>query len=204
MSARGRPLIPDMSTALYDLATLKAMMTDFNDFVRSDTVFWQLSDSGPFLKRYPKFTVAGLLFCRHKLAVFRGTLSAEKQVELQQVQTEVDQSLSSWHSNVERKALREIGGRLHSWEWYLSDCREDPGDCAAHYATEVYARVYIHFLLRLLSGLPETDGARAQVGVADTELRTVFHPGAFIWEANMGAAFPSVEYWFLYGRPGSP
>jgi hypothetical protein len=193
-----------MSTALYDLATLKAMMTDFNDFVRSDTVFWQLSDSGPFLKRYPKFTVAGLLFCRHKLAVFRGTLSAEKQVELQQVQTEVDQSLSSWHSNVERKALREIGGRLHSWEWYLSDCREDPGDCAAHYATEVYARVYIHFLLRLLSGLPETDGARAQVGVADTELRTVFHPGAFIWEANMGAAFPSVEYWFLYGRPGSP
>ena len=193
-----------MSTALHDFATLKAMATDFNDFVRSDTVFWQLSDSGPFLKRYPKFTVAGLLFCRHKLAVFRGTLPAEKQAELQQVQTEVDQSLSSWRSNVERKALREIGGRLHSWEWYLSDCREDPGDCAAHYATEVCARVYIHFLLRLLSELHEADGARAQVGAADAELRTVFRPGAFVWEANLGAAFPSEEYWFLYGRPGRP
>ncbi|MDP7260285.1 MAG: hypothetical protein QF376_05340, partial [Anaerolineales bacterium] len=182
----------------------KAMATDFNDFVRSDTVFWQLTDSGPFLKRYPKFTLAGLLLCQHKLAVFRGTLSAEKQAELQQVQAEIDQWLSSWRSNVERKALREIGGRLHSWEWYLSDCRVDPGDCAAHYATEVYARVYIHFLVRLLSELPEVDGARAQVGAADAELRTVFRPGAFVWEANLGAAFSSEEYWFLYGRPGRP
>ena len=193
-----------MSDLLHDLATLRVMAADFNDFVHSDTVFWQLSDAGPFRKRFPKLTIAGLLFCQHKLTVFGETLTAEKEAELRQVQTQVGHSLSKWRANVERKALREIGGRLHSWEWYLSDCREDPGDCAAHYATEVYARVYIHFLLRLLSDQSEANGARAQVGAADAELRTVFHLGAFVWEANLSAALPSEEYWFLYGRPGSP
>ena len=177
---------------------------DFNDFVRSDTVFWQLSDAGPFRKRFPKLTVAGLLFCRHKLAVFRGTLQGEKQAELQQVQTGVDRSLSSWRSNVERKALHEIGGRLHSWEWYLSNCREDPDDCAADYTTEVYARVYIHFLLQLLSELPAAESARAQLDVADAELRSVLRPGPFVWEGDLIAAFPREEYWFLHGRPSSP
>lgn len=193
-----------MSDLRHDLATFRAMATDFNDFVRSETVFWQLSDSGPFRKRFPKLTVAGLLFYQHRLAVFRGTLPAGKQVELQQVQTEVDRSLSNWHSNVERKALREIGGRVRSWEWYLSECRDDPDDCAAHYPTEVYNRVYIHFLLQLLRELPATNSVRAQVGAADAELRAVFRPGAFVWEADWIAAFPNEEYWFLYGWPGSP
>lgn len=192
-----------MSDLLHDLATLRVMATDFSDFVHSDTVFWQLSDAGPFRKRFPKLTVAGLLFCQHKLAVLRDTLLPENQIELQQLQAEVDQSLSSWRSNMEQKALREIGGRLHSWEWYLSDCSEDPGDCAAEYATEVYARVYIHLLLQLLSELPAAKTARAQASVADADLRAVFRPGAFVWESDLSAAFPSEEYWFLYGRPGA-
>ena len=191
----------NMSDLLHDLATFRAMATDFNDFVCSETVFWQLSDSGPFRKRFHKLTVAGLLFYQHRLAIFRGTLPDEKQAELQQVQAEVDRSLLNWRSNVERKALREIAGRVHSWEWYTSDCREDPDDCAGHYSTEVYNRVYIHFLIQLLSDLP--DSVRVQVGAADAELRAVFHPGAFIWEADWIPAFPSEEYWFLYGWPGS-
>ena len=191
-----------MSDLLHDLATLRSMVTDFNDFVRSDTVFWQLSDAGPFRKRFPKLTIAGLLFCQHKLTVFQEKIPTEKQAELQQMQTQVDRYLYSWHANVERKALREIGGRLHSWEWYISDCREDSGDCATHYATEVYTRVYIHFLLQLFSELPAADTARAQVEAADAELRTVFHPGSFVWEYALSTAFPTEEYWFLYGRPG--
>ncbi len=193
-----------MSDVLHDLATLRAMATDFNDFVQSDTVFWQLSDAGPFRKRFPKLTIAGILFCQHNLTIFGEMLPTEKQAELQQTQIEVDHSLISWKSNVERKAVREIGGRLHSWEWYLSDCREDPGECASHYTAEVYARVYIHFLLQLLVELPAADSARVQVGAADTKLRTVFRPGTFVWAAELSAAFPSEDYWFLYGRPESP
>ena len=190
-----------MSDLLHELATLRAMATDFNDFVHSDTVFWQLSDAGPFQKRFPKLTIAGLLFCQHKLAVFGKTLTAEKEAELRQVQTQVGHSLSKWRANVERKALREIRGRLHSWRWYLSDCREHADDCTAHYVTEVFGRVYIHFLLQPLRKIPEAHSARVQVGAADAELRAVFRPGVFVWEAKLGAAFPSEEYWYMYGRP---
>jgi len=191
-----------MSDLLHDLATLHVMAADFNDFVHSDTVFWQLSDAGPFRKRFPKLTVGGLLFCQHKLALLQDTLPPENQIELHRLQAQLDQSLSGWRSNMEQKALREIGGRLHSWKWYLSDCREDPSDCTAEYATEVYARVYIHLLLQLLSKLPAAKHARAQTSAADADLRAVFSPGTFVLESELSAAFPSEEYWFLYGRPG--
>ncbi|MDP6792997.1 MAG: hypothetical protein QF660_02970 [Anaerolineales bacterium] len=190
-----------MSDLLHDLATLRAMAADFNDFVHSDTVFWQLSDAGPFRKRFPKLTVGGLLFCQHKLVLLQDTLPPENQIKLHQLQAQLEQYLSGWRSNVEQKALREIGGRLHSWKWYLSDCREDPSDCTAEYATEVYARVYIHLLLQLLSKLPAAKHARDQTSAADADLRGVFSHGAFVWESKLSAAFPSEEYWFLYGHP---
>ena len=191
-----------MSDMMYDLATLIAMARDLKYFFRSDIVFWQLSDAGPFQKRFPKLTVAGLLFCQHKRSVLQGTLPPEKQPELEQVQTQVRRSLSIWYSNVERKAVLEIGGRLHSWEWYLSDCSEDPRDCSEHYTTEVYARVYIHFLLQLLGNKTISERARAKVDGADAKLRAVFVAGAFVWDSDLRAAFPSKEYWFLYGQPG--
>lgn len=193
-----------MSDLLHELATLRAMVKDFNDFVRSDTVFWQLSDSGPFLKRFPRLTIAGILFCQHKLAVLNERIPAENQEELQYILTQFDQSICNWRTNVERKALREIGGRLHSWKWYLSDCREDSGDCTVYYATEVYSRVYIHFLLKTLRNLSAANTARAQAEGADSELRTVFHTGTFVWDHDLSDAFPPEEYWFLYGRPGYP
>ena len=191
-----------MSDLMYDLATLAAMAKDLKDFFQSDIVFWQLSDAGPFRKRFPKLTVAGLLFCQHKLSLLQDKIPPEKQTELDQVQTQVKGLLSIWHSNMERKAELEIDGRLHSWEWYLSDCNEDPQDCSEHYTTEVYARVYIHLLLRRFGNQTIAKRVRARVNAADTKLRTVFLAGKFVWEYDLKAAFPSQEYWFLYGRPG--
>ena len=127
-----------MYDVLHDIAILRSILNDFVPFIRSDIVFWQLSDAGPFLNRYPKLTIAGILFCRDKLTTVECQLDHEIQEEKNKLIVSLSEHLSKWHANVKRKTLIEILGRLHSWEMYIAECIEDASACSQHYLEEVY------------------------------------------------------------------
>ena len=185
----------------HDIAILRSILNDFVPFIQSDVVFWQLSDSGPFLNRYPKLTVAGTLFCKHKLETVDGQLDHKIQKEKRKLILCLNEHLSKWHANVKRKTYVEILGRLRSWEMYIVECLEDANDCSQHYLEEVYGRVYIQLLLDVLDKTKETHTILARINKCDTNLYRVFRKGSFLWDSSLQVAFPVTNQWYLYGRP---
>lgn len=181
----------------HDLAALRAMLSEFEPFVMSDEVFWELSDRGPALNRYPKLTLGGLLLLVQRLQHPAAPPTAAP------VLAEQAALFDRWRSNIQRKAQRELANRLNAWQWFLTDCADQPRPCHDYYPTEVYARTYITFLLNLLTPLdtPEITRLREQVALADGQLRRYFRAGPFIWEPPLAPAFDSQTFWYLYGRP---
>ncbi|MDP6771429.1 MAG: hypothetical protein QF704_12085, partial [Anaerolineales bacterium] len=110
-----------MYDAAHDIAILKSILYDFVPFIQSDIVFWQLSKPGPFLNRYPKLTVAGILFCVRKLTMIECEMEHKMQDEKNKLVERLCDHLSQWHANVKRKALVETLGRLTSWEIYIDE-----------------------------------------------------------------------------------
>ena len=190
-----------MYDVLHDIAILRSILNDFVPFIRSDIVFWQLSDSGPFLNRYPKLTIAGILFCRGKLTTVECQLDHKIQEEKKKLIVSLSEHLSKWQANVKRKTLIEILGRLHSWEMYIAECIEDASDCSQHYLEEVYGRVYIQLLLDIVDNTKEANNIRARINKCDANLYKVFRKGQFVWDNALQIAFPSKDQWYLYGRP---
>lgn len=186
-----------------DLAVLTAMADDFEPFIQSDVVYWQLSDAGPFLARNPKLTVGGLLLHRHRLAALHISLTPDEESAYTRLDADLDIILGSWKANLERKALREIKARLGSWAWYLDECADSPSACSSSYQTDVYARTYLQLLFEVV---PESSSnvvsARANLAQLDSQLRIIFIPDGFMWDHNLAPAFPKTEFWFLYGSPG--
>ena len=190
-----------MYDAAHDIAILKSILYDFVPFIQSDIVFWQLSKPGPFLNRYPKLTVAGILFCVRKLTMVECETEHKIQDEKNRLVERLCDHLSRWHANVERKALIETLGRLRSWEIYIDECLEDASDCSQHYLEEVYGRVYIQLLLDILGDTKELKDIRIRINKCDDNLYRMFNSGRFIWEKDLQIAFPPKEQWYLYGRP---
>ena len=154
-----------MYDAAHDIAILKSILYDFVPFIQSDIVFWQLSKPGPFLNRYPKLTVAGILFCVRKLTMVECEIDCKIQDEKNKLVERLCDHLSLWHANVERKALIETLGRLTSWEIYIDECLEDANDCSQHYLEEVYGRVYIQLLLDILGDTKELKDIRIRINL---------------------------------------
>ena len=188
-------------SAAHDLAVLVSMAGDFDDFVKSDVVFWQLTDDGPLLNRYPKLTVAGLLFCMHKLHLLPDLLAPAQHARCAAQISAVRENFSAWRANIERKAVREFAGRLRSWSWFVDEACLEQKAAVRHYAQEAYGRMYLHLLLDLLQNHSTHAALAAQVATCDQRLRSVWAPARFVWDAQLQPAFPAAVYWFLYGVP---
>ena len=180
-----------MYNALHDIAILKSILYDFVPFIQSEIVFWQLSKPGPFLNRYPKLTIAGILFCAHKLATVECIIEHKIQEEKNGLLKSLDDHLNQWNANVKRKALIEILGRLRSW---------DANDWSQYYVEEIYGRVYIQLLLDILDDTKEIADIRTRINKCDDNLYKMFKKEQFIWEKDLQIAFPPKNQWYLYGR----
>lgn len=189
-----------MYDALHDIAILKSILYDFVPFIQSEIVFWQLSKPGPFLNRYPKLTIAGILFCAHKLATVECIIEHKIQEEKNGLLKSLDDHLNQWNANVKQKALIEILGRLRSWEIYIDECLEDANDWSQYYVEEIYGRVYIQLLLDILDDTKEIADIRTRINKCDDNLYKMFKREQFIWEKDLQIAFPPKNQWYLYGR----
>lgn len=190
-----------MYNPAFDLAVLSAMLDDYEEFIKSDVVLWQLSESGGLLSRFPKLTVGGLLLVRQRISGLQASFSTQARQDAASLFDELDGKLDSWRANLERKALAELNLRFNSWAWYLDDCDDSPANCDRNYAGEVYARTYLKFLLDLLAERPEAEPGRSRLQALDIRLRKNFAPGGFVWDESLRVAFPQSEFWFLHGFP---
>ena len=188
-------------SAAHDLAVLVSMAGDFDEFVKSDVVFWQLTDYGPLLNRYPKLTVAGMLFCMHKLHLLPELLAPAQHARCAAQISAVRENFSAWRANIERKAVREFAGRLRSWSWFVDEAGLEQKAAVRHYAQEAYGRTYLQLLLELLQNQSTHAALAAQVAARDAQLRSVWEPARFVWDAQLQPAFPADVYWYLYGVP---
>ena len=189
-----------MYDALHDIAILKSILYDFVPFIQSEIVFWQLSKPGPFLNRYPKLTIAGILFCVHKLATVECIIEHKIQEEKNGLLKSLDDHRNQRNVNVKRKALIEILGRLRSWEIYIDECLKDANDWSQYYVEEIYGRVYIQLLLDILDDTKEIADIRTRINKCDDNLYKMFKKEQFIWEKDLQIAFPPKNQWYLYGR----
>ena len=70
-----------------------------------------------------------------------------------------------------------------------------------HYAQEAYGRTYLQLLLELLQNHSTHAALAAQLAARDAQLRSVWEPARFVWDAQLQPAFPADVYWYLYGVP---
>ncbi|MDW8326090.1 MAG: hypothetical protein RMK99_05955 [Anaerolineales bacterium] len=170
-----------------DLATLKAMTEQLEDYLLSDVEFWQLSGSSQF----PKLSLGTYLLTRRRLGA-----APDHRAEITALCQRGDAVLAQWQAAAERKAAKELHTRLTLWQNYLDDWQ-------GHYATEVAQRVMAALLLRHFPKLSTTPDAK-HFSTLDVQLQGRARKAAFVWAPELQPAFPEDDFWFLYRQPLPP
>lgn len=175
-----------------DLAALRAFLPEFESYLKSDTLFWTVSANLPAL------TVGGLLLARRRLEAWRAAdqLSQAQMQEFDQLDGQASLLFNQWPVNIEKKAVKEFHSRLNVW----ADALTDLGD---GYATAVTPRVYLGLLAPLVGRQAEGAALQSRLSGLDARLRSKITPGAFVWDAALTRAFPTPEFWYLYGKPSA-
>jgi hypothetical protein len=132
----------------------------------------------------------------------RPAVENEDQARLRSVEAELAAVRDKWRVAWERKAAAELRSRLNLWRGYLSDLEGRPGLGSA-YPQEVRNRAMAVDLLEAAGNQPEIKTLSASLDAIDNRFREIFQPGNFVWEKVRESAFPSEQFWFLYGRPQS-
>jgi hypothetical protein len=184
-----------------DLTALRTFLSEFDQFLKSDVIFWPLSGQSLVNQQLPALTIGGLLLVRRTLEARRDGLAPAQVTEAERLESQAEALFSRWPVNIEKKALKEISSRLNVWAAALDECGEHPASCAENYPSAVNHRVYLALLFPLVAKLPEADKGRSRLSTLDIRLRNLLVPGDFIWDAALAPAFPRENFWFLYGRP---
>jgi hypothetical protein len=172
-----------------DLATLEAFLAEFEPYVKSDVVFWNVGKA-----QMPALSLGGILFLRRTLSARRDLLNHEQSGEFARLDLLADTLQNRWAANIERKTLREIQSRLNVWESALDDLADS-------YPHTIMTRVYLAMLMPIVTRLGEADTLRARLSALDSQLQTLFVSGEFIWDTTLAPAFPHDTFWYLYGKP---
>lgn len=181
-----------------DAAVLSAMAEQMPEYLDSDILYWPAPRGG-----MPAVTLGGYLLREHRLLALSGMLSAEQQAQVQEGMTLFNQALAERIVRFEKKAQHELEARLRQWEEYLKDMDRGTFDRSSNYSTAVETRAIIQALVNRLAMPPYRPEARPSqhLSTLDTRLRSRWQPGEFVWPAAWESAYPSGEYWWLYGSP---
>jgi hypothetical protein len=172
-----------------DLATLEAFLSEFNPYLKSDVVFWNVGKSNT-----PALTLGGILFLRRTLSARRTQLDPEQSKEFARLDLLANDLLNRWMANVEKKTLSEISSRLNVWDSAFDEL-------ADHYPQAVYSRLYLALLMPIVAHLDEAERFRQRLSGLDSRLRGMFTVGNFVWDAAIAPTFPRELFWYLYGKP---
>ncbi len=191
-----------MSRAHYDpaadLAACQAMGEEFDAYLKSDVLYWQMSANRPGGSGLPKLTIGGFLerVRRLRAAPLTPQQSAIRDRAVHQFEQARDAHPASYTAHV----LHDLRGRLDAWAWFLDDYAKQPKQEAPHYATQAHTRLALDLLRDELANNPEAVSLGGRLRTLDERLRGYWIDGPFIWPAELEHAFPREQFWWLYGE----
>ena len=172
---------------------LQAAEPDLKSFLLSENVYWNLSLPAPHgMPPYPRFSLGWLLLYRRRLSA--ATVDPDWTEVLAGIEAVRDQWRSAWT----KKAAREFGVRLNQWMRFINEYRTDPAAHRARYRFEVQRRTMLALLGDDADELPE-EQLSLLAGI-DAALKGKLQTGPFIQDEIYQQAFPTGEFWFLYGE----
>ena len=180
-----------------DLQVLERMAEGLAEYVQGEALF------GPTGGRTPKLTLGGYLMRHYRLTHLHHLLGVEEQVRLEKAISQGEAVLASHIVRSEARATAECHARLRQWEAVIQDADPHKRERLAGYATAVEPRAMltqlIHFLQQPPYQLERTIPER--LTQLDRRLRVIWEDGDFVWPAAWQPAYPTAEYWWLYGQP---
>jgi hypothetical protein len=183
-----------------DLDILEAMASEMDEYLRSQTLFW------PMMKgNLPRLTIGGYLSRQHRLLALRDLLDASEQDRLETAIGKFEDSLVEKVVRFEERANEELRARLRQWGEYLKELHDRSLGMGDFYSSHVQTRAMLSSLVMKLQEQPYVLDQQVleQLDVYDNVLRNFWKPGAFIWPDGWQPAYPTAEYWWLYGQPRS-
>jgi len=172
-----------------DLATLDVFLSEFEPYLKSDVVFWNVGKLNA-----PALSLGGILFLRRTLSARRSRFNPEQAKEFARLDLLANDLLNRWVANVEKKTLSEISSRLNVWDSAFDDL-------ADNYPQAVHTRVYLALLMPLVAHLNDAERFRQRLSRLDSRLRNMLNASDFVWDSAVAVAFPRELFWYLYGTP---
>jgi hypothetical protein len=185
----------------YDLAVAEAMAAELEPYLKSDTLYWQLSPAKPILPVPPMLTIGGLVLRLHRLEGQHEAMTPEQRTRLAATEEAFRSTFKVWKAHAAARMLRELDARLRSWNWFVEDCQAQKRSCIAHYRTEAELRTLIALLLEETNHLEDVSQQRRRLAGLDAKFRNWFEPGEFVWRPALARVYPRDRFWWLYGRP---
>jgi hypothetical protein len=179
-----------------DLAFLREAVPDLQNYLLSREIYWPLGGNvrisgGAHL---PQLSIGNLAFAQARLSALK--MADGQQSELSRLTEQIQVVRSEWLSNWRLKAGREFNARLHLWQHFMDDLREDRGQHSPFIGREIRNRVLLQLLSENEAEVSTSDEKLLEV--LDQILRGMTRPGPFAWETEISAGFPPDRFWFLY------
>lgn len=181
-----------------DLHIAEAMAAEMDDYLRSQVLFWPLSQAN-----LPRLTIGGYLMRQHRLLTLGHLLNDAEIAQRDAAVAEFNQALHEKVVRFEERAHQELHARLRQWGEYLKELHDRNLRVGDFYPSHVQTRAMIHALITRLKMPPYEFDTRIenQLTTYDQVLRNYWSAGDFVWPQDWQPAYPEVDYWWLYGHP---
>jgi hypothetical protein len=187
--------IPQLDSST-ELIISQRMVAELEEYLKSDVLYWHVTDPNPLGSHMPQLTIGALLEALTRAEAGLADLQPGQQKELARVHQQFDQIRAAHPALYVSKAIHELHSRLTACQANLADAQRKT---KGFYAQDAHVRAKIYLLEQALGPdmTPELLQQREQI---DLELYEVFVPGEFIWDPRLQAAFPKKTCWWLYGH----
>ena len=187
--------IPQIDSST-ELIISQRMVTDLDSYLKSDVLYWHVTDPNPLGSHKPQLTIGALLEALTRAEAGKADLLPSQQKELQAVHQQLDRIRAAHPALYVGKAIHELHSRLTAYQANLADAQRQT---RVFYAQDAHVRAKIYLLEQALGTdmTSELQQLREQI---DQDLYEIFVPGDFIWDARLQAAFPKDPCWWLYGH----
>jgi hypothetical protein len=181
-----------------DLAACRAMAEEFEAYLKSDVLYWQMDAARPGGSQLPKLTVGGFLERARRLQA--APLSPAQQAERDKAIRQFEHVRDASRPRYTTRVLHDLRGRLDAWTWFLDDYARRPNDEAPYYPDRARMRLAIELLLDELADVPQATELKRRLFALDERLRADWIDGAFVWHPALARAFPRERFGWLYGQ----
>jgi hypothetical protein len=183
-----------------DLAMVQAMAAELEEYIVADELYRTITVRLPTGTQNIQMTGADLLTRLYRLRGERSHLSSSAQVQLDEVQQQVTQTIYSLRTRFHNRLLREIKTRLDSLKWFLDDCAADRKRCHVEFPFEMRNRQRIEEALKELDYQLDEE-LQKRLRQIDERIRVIAVAAPFLWDEKLRPLFPADTYWYLYRRP---